>query len=361
MSIVAGCIVSGGADAAPKTMALAAQQVDQSLENLERERGFAGAVIIESGNRTLLERGYGYADRENKVPFTVDTIAQIGSITKHFTAMTALVLADEGKLHLYRPIKTYLPDAPEPGASVTLDQLMTHTAGLAEYCGADDFTPLSKSDLIARCLSQPLLFEPGTKSEYSNAGFSIVGAVIEQVTGRRLEDVMTEKLFAPNGLNRTGYLFSDEKGRSFAYGYDGEERQEVISRRIAKIDDDWWALKGNGGIQASARDMARWRRVLLGQGKVKAQTVRAATTPRHPSDARTYEGYGLYVAFDNDGEVLQISHSGSDGVFFSYFWINPRDDTFFYLVGNSGEAVSKDAVREVRRRLYEAGGGGPSP
>jgi hypothetical protein len=103
----------------------------------------------------------------------------------------------------------------------------------------------------------------------------------------------------------------------------------------------------------------RWRRVLRGAGKIKPQTIRAATAPRHPSEPRIYASYGLNVMFDDDGETIHVSHSGSDGVFFSYFWMSPRDDSFFYLVGNAGEEVTRVAVREVRRILYEAGGGGP--
>ena len=83
-------------------------------------------------------------------------------------------------------------------------------------------------------------------------------------------------------------------------------------------------------------------------------------TSRYPEDARTHVAYGWYVFFDNDGEILQVSHSGSDGVFYSYFWQNPRNDFFFYLVGNAGEEVSRDAVRAVRSILFEAGDGPPS-
>lgn len=344
------------ATAAAATPAVAT--IDAAISALERERQFSGAIVVEAAGQPILTKGYGFADRENEIPFTIDTIAQVGSLTKQFTAMTALVLADEGRLHLFRPIKTYLPEVPEAAANITLNQLMTHTAGLPEYCG-EDFTKLAVAELISRCLAGPLLFEPGTRSEYSNTGFSVVAATIERVTGQPLEKVMAEKVLVPNGLLHTGYHFSDETGLTFSYGYDQGKREDVIHRRIAAMGEDWWALKGNGGMQAPARDMMRWAHVMRGEGALRAQTVRAATTPRHAADERSHEAYGWYVFFDNDGETLQVSHSGSDGVFFSYFWENPRDGYFFYLVGNGGEEVSRDAVREVRRILYDAGGGPP--
>lgn len=351
--VCAACATTDGRDGL-------AEELDSTLEKFERDRGFSGAIVVEAGAHSILKKGYGFADRENRIPFTVDTVAQVGSLTKQFTAIAALLLADEGVLHLYKPVREYLPNAPEPGAGLTLHQLMTHSSGLPEYCGEDDFEPMSRDTLIARCLSLPLIFKPGSNSEYSNPGFSIVAAVIESVTGKDLETVLQEKVFTPNGMDATGYRFKDRKDLQFAYGYADNEKQEVISKRIATLGDDWWVLKGNGGIQASANDMRRWRRVLQGEGEIDRQTLQAFMTPRFPDDERVGIAYGWYVVSGDDGKIIQISHSGSDGVFFSYFWLNPRDDYFFYMVGNSGEEAARDAVREVRRILFEAGDGPPT-
>ena len=110
--------------------------------------GFGGAVLVEKNGEIVLRAGYGMADREAKIPFTVDTIAQIGSITKSMTAIAILQLAEEGKLDLKAQAKTYLPGTAEPARSATLHLLLTHHAGLADTCG-DDFDSVSKADLVA--------------------------------------------------------------------------------------------------------------------------------------------------------------------------------------------------------------------
>lgn len=95
------------------------------------------------------------------------------------------------------------------------------------------------------------------------------------MTGETLEETLRNKIFEPNGLKRTGYHFNLSDGQSCAYGYDNDVCQDNISNRIADLGEDWWVLKGKGGIQASARDMQRWAHVLRGEGALRPQTIRA--------------------------------------------------------------------------------------
>jgi len=314
------------------------------LSHME-ESGFSGAVIYQRQGRALLVASYGLADREQQVPFTLETVAQIGSITKQFTATAALLLVDDGVLDLNTPISEYIPEAPLPGGNATLHQLMTHSSGLAPYCGTGDFEVMRITGLIGDCLARPLAFEPGSMSEYSNMGYSVVAAVIERVTGQTLEDVLSERIFRPNGMMHTDYLF--DEGQALAVGYLNDENRGVISDRIAEIAPDYWNLKGNGGIQSPASDMRRWYEVLMGDGNLPLSVREALLTPRIQSDSTQWVGYGWYLRQDDEGTLFEIAHSGSDGVFFSYFWADPTTDTFFYIVGNAGEEVTLSALREI--------------
>ena len=152
-------LVSGAAHAAdPRQVDVSEGPTAAAINNqliAAAENGFGGAVVVEVDGKTLLQAGYGYADREKKLPFSADTTAQIGSITKAFTALAVSQLAAEGKLDLNVPVSTYLPDAAEPAASATLNQLLTHTAGLADYCG-DDFDKRTKDELLTVCMAMPL-------------------------------------------------------------------------------------------------------------------------------------------------------------------------------------------------------------
>lgn len=178
--------------------------------------GSGFAIIVERNGEVIFRKRYGLDDRAAETAFTTETIAQIGSITKQFTATAALTLVHRGQLALDAPVNTYLPEAQEPLASVTLHQLMTHTAGLPEYCG-DDFDRMPPKKMLAECLSKPLLFEPGTSYSYSNPGLSVVAAIVEAASGESLEEFLRKEILDPNGLKGTGYSFTHARKRAFAH------------------------------------------------------------------------------------------------------------------------------------------------
>ena len=321
----------------------AARAMDRELTAAAAARGFGGAVIAMIEDEVVLGAGYGLANRETGVPFTVDTPAQIGSITKTFTALAASRLVAEGKLDPHTAIRRYLPDAAEPAAAATLNQLLTHTAGLSDSCG-DDFAPRSRAELLSVCMARKLEFPSGS-SHYSNMGLSFAAAVIEQITGRRWEDWLRDHVWAPFGMKDTGWTFPGRSSASFAVGYLGDKPQGVISDRIAALRGADWHLKGNGGMQASAADMLRFYKGILGQPEAVRAILLAPHADGESPDVK--EGYGLFFRLDASGKPYRIGHSGSDGVFFSYFVIYPQHDAFLYFVGSNGETAVKQELGKV--------------
>ena len=310
--------------------------------------GSGFAIIVELNGETLLSNGYGYADREKQLAFTPASIAQIGSLTKQFTATAILQLAEAGTVDLGVPLRTYIPQLKPPAGDITLSQLLTHSSGLPEYCG-DDFDRLDRDGFISTCLSLPLGFAPGTDVAYSNVGYAAVAAVIELVTGMDFETYVEEELLRLNGLNATGHHFRQTQDAIFARGYLADEDMGNIREKIESLDGKWWNLKGNGGMQASTLDMYDWYKTLNGGGEL-SQNVRAElTVPHSPWLDGVAEGYGWYFRSDDEGHIRQMSHSGSDGVFFSYYWHRPDKQAFMYFVGNSGEDASKEVLREILR------------
>jgi CubicO group peptidase (beta-lactamase class C family) len=330
----------------------AVARIDRRLTSAAAD-GSGFAIIVERNGAVILRKGYGLANRTTGEPFTTDTIAQIGSLTKQFTATAALTLVHRGALELDAPVKTYLPGAPAALASVTVRQLLTHTGGLPEDCG-DDFDRMSLAKMLSDCLSRPLLHPPGTGYAYSNPGFSVVAAVVEAVSGRPLERFLRDELLEPNGLRHTGSTFPRGSQRGFAHGYSNGADQGVVSDRIAALGDDWWNLKGNGGLQASAEDMYRWHLALSGKGKLDARTLHALRTPHTAWKDGVARGYGWFFRDDGTGEPRQMSHAGSDGVFFAAYWDRLQDGVFVYLVGNGGEAPVKAALSAVLDVVREA-------
>ncbi len=329
-----------------------ASKIDALLSDYAA-KGFDGMVIVEDHGRIVLKAGYGYADRETKVPFTPETRAQIGSITKPLTALAVLQLAEAGKLDLSQPVKTYLPDAAEPAASATLHQLLTHNAGLIDACG-EDYERLTVEDLLHRCMARPLKFS--TKEDhYSNMGYSILAAVVERVSGEPWETYLDNHEFKPFGMEGAGFAYPGGERGVFAFGYLDGKRQEVISRRIRALGGADWNLRGNGGVQASSVDMEHLYLAMSGRAPGVSRTlVERMTTPREPIAPDVYEGYGVAVRTDKDGKPFRIGFSGSDGVFFSYFGWFPQKDLFFYVVGSNGEKEAKPAVVAVLGAVQSA-------
>jgi CubicO group peptidase (beta-lactamase class C family) len=321
----------------------AASNMDHELTEAAAKRGFGGAVVAMVKGEVVLSAGYGLANRETGLPFTVDTPAQIGSITKTFTGLAVSQLIAEGKLDPKTPIREYLPDAAEPAASATLNQLLTHTAGLSDYCG-DDFAPRTRAELLSVCMARPLEFERGS-SHYSNMGVCFAAAVIEQVKGKPWEEQLRERIWAPFGMKDTGWTFPGRSSASFAVGYLADKSQGVISDRIAALRGADWHLKGNGGMQASAADMLRFYRGLMSQPEAVRAIELASHADGESPDVK--EGYGLFFRLDASGKPYRIGHSGSDGVFFSYFAIYPQQDAFLYFVGNNGEGAAKAELQKV--------------
>lgn len=316
-----------------------ADVVDHALRSAAPP-GFGGALIVEQRGKLILKAGYGYADREHRIPFSADTIAQIGSISKTFTAAAIADLESHGKVDPTSQVSEYLPElAEKPAGAITVRQLLTHTGGYPEYCG-DDFDRASIEKLLRECLA-PLNAKPGTYV-YSNVGYSALALIVERVSGKSLETYLRDHITGPLGMRNSGYAIEGALPRRFASGYLNGVNQGVISDRISALRGDYWNLKGNGGIQATSSDMIIWGKAVFGLrkgGPALAITSRLADrgTWLPSSQPNTFYSYGLFVARRQDGSVQRISHSGSDGVFLSLLRWYPEEKVLMYFVGNSGE------------------------
>jgi CubicO group peptidase (beta-lactamase class C family) len=319
-------------------------------------KGFGGAILLEQHGEMILNRGYGFADRENKIPFAPETIAQIGSPTKSMTALAILELARDGKLDLEKPAKFYLTGAADPAGSATLHQLLTHHAGLIDACGDDD-ERVSVDDLLHKCMTKPLAYPPGT-DHYSNMGYSILAAIVEKVSGESWEQYLREHIWQPVGMTRTGYLHFDNVGpHDFAVNYANDKPQPNVRQRMQALDGNDWNVRGNGGIQASTLDMERYYRALSGKVPgIPADIATAMTTPHEPMGGEAWEGYGLFVRLDAKNKPYRIGFSGSDGIFFTYFGWLPQGDVFFYVIGTNGEANVKPVVGTVLHAALDIAG-----
>jgi CubicO group peptidase (beta-lactamase class C family) len=304
--------------------------------------GMNSAIIAEKDGAVILKAGYGWANRAARLPFSANTIAQVGSLTKQFTAAAIVDLSFKNQLRFSDPISRYLKEVPPAARSITLHQLLTHTAGLVENCGGD-FARLTRAEMISQCLAT---VKPPGQFLYSNLGYSVLAAVVESVTHKSLETYLFDRFFKPLKMKSTGYFFTDALHERMAVGYSAMGTNPPISDNLKTMGDAFWNLKGNGGIQASVEDMYLWYRALTRGPSITSAMRESLMTPYVARDAEVKYGYGWFIR-TRDGQVEHISHSGSDGVFLSVFVWRPLDKAFFYFVTNNRSKGGAETARAI--------------
>jgi CubicO group peptidase (beta-lactamase class C family) len=203
---------------------------------------FAGTVLIARNGKPVLAEAYGLSDREHKTPNTLKTRFRIGSMNKMFTATATLQLVQAGKLGLNDPLARYLTDYPNKdlAAKVTIYQLLTHTGGTGDIFGPEFLAhrlELRTLDDYAKLYgSRPLTFEPGSKWEYSNYGFILLGLVIERVSGQSYYDYVRDHVYKPAGMTSTGSEPEDQLLGDRSVGY---------TRHVRAPGPMWWRVRAS--------------------------------------------------------------------------------------------------------------------
>ena len=173
--------------------------IDSYLEKLAKEQNFSGGLLIIKDGKQLLSKGYGWADKANKIPFSPSTLASMGSITKAFTATAIMKLVEQNKLSVEDKLSKFFPNIPADKANITIHQLLTHSSGFHEFLKDDggDYEKLETEAYLKRAFSEPLAFKAGEKAVYTNVGMSILAIIIEQVSGMDYEQFLKTQLFDP--------------------------------------------------------------------------------------------------------------------------------------------------------------------
>ncbi|MBK6635827.1 MAG: beta-lactamase family protein [Chitinophagaceae bacterium] len=308
-----GCAGATKKDNAADTLS---QKMDAFLTGLVQNNHFSGSVLVMKDGEEILKKGYGLADRENKIPYTPETISTVGSVTKQFTGTAILKLEMMGKLTVQDELEKYFPGAPADKKKITLHQLLTHTAGLKPAIG-DDYEPLTRDAFMERAMATPLNTAPGERYDYSNVGYSILAAVVELTGGMGYEQFLHKYLFEPAGMKHTGYVIPDWKGQTLATGYRGKERWGRSNEKPWAADGPYWNLKGNGGILSNTADMYRWHEALL-TDKILDTASKAKLYGRHVQEgpgAETFYGYG-WAIFPTRRKTWLVTHNGGNGIYF---------------------------------------------
>ena len=337
-------------DAHTATAQSFATRADALLTSYHAAGLLNGSVLVAKGDSILYERGFGEADMAWHVPNTPGTKFRIASATKQFTAALVHQLAEQGLIDLDAPISTYLPDYPaEQGRRVTPRHLLTQTAGIPNYTSLpvwrdlkrDSFAPDSFLKVFA---GLPLEFEPGSKFNYSNSNYFVLGVLVEHVTGQPYATAIRTRLLAPLGLTDTGYDTRSTVVERMASGY-VRAGSAYAPERYVDVSLPYAA----GMLYSTVRDLHRWKRALhRGAPFRNAATLAKMLTP--PNGAQYGYAHGIAVNRSGFGAdtVLSIGHGGHiEGFNSDDRYLPEQEWTVIVLDNTNGDVgrVGSDLVR----------------
>ena len=284
--------------------------VDAIVQQLMAKRHIPGvSVAVVKDGKVVMAKGYGLASVELGVPATADTVYQLASVTKTFTATAVMMLAREGKLSLDDKITERLPDLPEAWHDVTVRHLLSHTSGIKSYTSVKDFHKATRKDFARREIldlvaKEPLEFKPGAKWNYSNTGYFLLGMLIEKISGKTYGEFMAERVFKPLGMTRTraNDLRDIVSNRAQGYEWDGKE---LKNGEYVSPSQPFAA----GMLLSSVNDLVKWDTALTGHTLIDAQSLERMWTPTRLSDGQDAEyGYGWQTSKVNGHR--QVAHGG---------------------------------------------------
>ena len=302
--------------------------------------GFSGGVMVARGGEVLLARGYGRSNRVDDLPFDVHTLVSLGSITKQFTAAAILTLEQEGRLHTTDSLGRFFPGVPADKAGITVHQLLTHAAGLRSDYAETDYTPVSRDEYVARIFAAPLLSPPGQVHRYSNAGYSLLGAIIEIASGEQYERYLHDHLFVPAGMTETGYRIPAWPAGQAPHGYVQDRDWGTMLEKPWAVDGPYWQLRANGGIESTLWDMYRWHLALGSDAVLNAAERKKLFTPWVPEEGgMSYYAYGWAVMKTPRGTTL-ITHNGGNGIFVAELQRFVDESVYVFIASSVAEQTA---------------------
>ena len=281
------------------------------IDELVKDERFSGAVLVTKNGKPILSGAYGLADREKKLPNSTGTKFRIGSMNKMFTATSILQLAQASKIKLSDPFGKYIADYPnkEAASKVTIEQLLTHTGGTGDIFGPQfeehrkDLRALQ--DYVNLYGKRGLEFEPGTRWEYSNYGFLLLGVVVERVSGKSYYEYVRENVYAPAGMSSTASLAEDENVPGRSIGYTSFAGGSVHSN----VDTLPYRGTSAGGGYSTVEDLQRFASALLNHRLLNAEYTDLLTTGK----VDTPHGGKYAFGFFDDGAESGARHFGHGG------------------------------------------------
>jgi len=329
-----------------------ADQVDDYVRTVLAERHVPGvAVGVIKDGKVVKLKGYGVASVEFNVPVTTETVFEIGSVSKQMTAAGIMLLVEDGKVNLDAPISAYLPNTPEAWKDVTVRHLLTHTSGVKSYSSLDGFELFRhlKTDAFIKALApHPLEFVPGERNIYSNSGFTLLGHIIQTVSGKPYMQFMRERIFTPLGMTKTADRDPQFIIPNRAVGYEWDI--DHLEGRDGNLTD----LMGAGSIVSTISDMVKWDAALNGKNFLKPES-RGEWWTQYTFTNGKPSPYGFGWRISNVRGRRLIGHTGQTAGFGAANFRYVNDRLSVIVLTNLGEIGLGGQIATRIAKFYAPG------
>jgi CubicO group peptidase (beta-lactamase class C family) len=333
-----GQILPAAAQTVPET-------IDELLKAFSSQNAFNGVALVAQHGKVIWLKGYGYRNLDTKTRNDSGSVFQVGSLSKQFTAVVILQLAESHKLDLQDRLSKYIPSFPQ-GDDITIENLLTHMSGISDYTHDSAFIrrgwvmPIPTDSLIEFFKDKPFEFKPGKGFAFSNSGYILLGYIIEKVTGESYFQVVREHIFQPLHMNHSGFDFKGLHAANKALGYYGQ------SGLIA----DSSVLFSSEGIFSTAADLFAWDQGLY-TGKLLSDTsLQKAFTPH-----RSNYGFG-WIIDSSSGSKVEM-HEGVVLDYASFMARLPQDQICIILLDNHQSQalvrIAQDINAVLNNQPYE--------
>ncbi len=333
LTVLLGLSSSGIAQSAGASDKDLATAINEILTQTYKSNEPGASVVVVKDGKVIFRKGYGMANLELGVPVEPDMIFRLGSVTKQFTAVAILMLAEQGKLSLDEDITKFLPDYPAKTQRVTVEQLLNHTSGIKSYTSLPEWLLMWRKDtelneLIGLFKDKPTDFAPGERWSYNNSGYVLLGAIIEKASGQSYQDFIEKNIFQRLGM---AHSFYDNTARviprrvtGYSKGKDGYINAPYLSMTQPHAA---------GALAPSVDDLALWDAALYTDKLVKQETLKRAWTPAKLTNGKlTHYGFG-WAMNSYEGHTV-IEHGGGINGFSTYALRMPDDRVFVAALTN---------------------------
>ena len=342
VSIAMTISVKAGPDVGADTVA----RIDSLFSTFDHPNAPGASVMVIHHGKPVFAKGYGLANLDSKIPCTTNTNFRLASVTKQFTAMAVMILAERKALSLGESLSAFFPEFPEYGRGITVRHLLTHTSGLIDY---EDVIPegttmpvLDQDVLRLLMMQDKTYFPPGAQYRYSNSAYALLALMVEVRSGQTFGRFLKEHVFEPLKMTNT---LAYEEGLSTvinrAFGH--TLKSNAWSRTDQSLTS---AVLGDGGIYSSVTDLAKWDQALSKTKLVSEPMLQVAFSPLTPTDrpGRSY-GFGWYIT-EYRG-MKEIYHSGETIGFRTRIARYPEKQLTAIILANRSDTKLDEVAHQI--------------